>query len=110
MGTMGQAISLSVQNLRAQTRKVVKQIETPRPPDPIMRRLSADHEEKRVTHGATRAGQAKTGDQNELLDLNDPNEGRTLRSKEYPRQWSHRRPQHRFGRPYRLIQQSFQRG
>ena len=31
--------------------KVAGQIETPRPPDPIMRRLRADREEKRVTHG-----------------------------------------------------------
>ncbi len=30
--------------------KVVKQIETPRLPDPIMRRPCADREEKRVTH------------------------------------------------------------
>src|SRR5271170_2823667 len=32
-------------------RKVAGQIETPRPPDPIMRRPRADREEKRVTHG-----------------------------------------------------------
>jgi len=31
--------------------KVAGQIETPRPPDPIMRRPRADREEKRVTHG-----------------------------------------------------------
>ncbi len=31
--------------------KVVKQIETPRLPDPIMRRPCADREEKRVTYG-----------------------------------------------------------
>jgi hypothetical protein len=48
---MGQAISLRVRNLRGQARKVVKQIETPCPPDLIMRRLCADREEKRVTHG-----------------------------------------------------------
>ena len=52
MGTMGEAISLRVPNLRAKPRKVVKQIETPRSPDPIMRRPSADREEKRVTRGA----------------------------------------------------------
>ncbi len=32
--------------------KVAGQIETPRPPDPIMRRPRADREEKRVTHGS----------------------------------------------------------
>ena len=31
--------------------QVAGQIETPRPPDPIMRRPRADREEKRVTHG-----------------------------------------------------------
>ena len=31
--------------------KVAGQIETPRPPDPIMRRPCADCEEKRVIHG-----------------------------------------------------------
>jgi hypothetical protein len=31
--------------------KVAGQIETPRPPDPIMRRPCADREEKRVTYG-----------------------------------------------------------
>jgi hypothetical protein len=46
---MGQAISLRVQSLRAQARKVVKQIETPCSPDPILRRPCADREEKRVT-------------------------------------------------------------
>ena len=46
---MGQAISLRVQSLRAQARKVVKQIETPCSPDPILRRSCADREEKRVT-------------------------------------------------------------
>ena len=38
VGTMGQAISLRVWSLRVQARKVAKQIETPCPPDPIMRR------------------------------------------------------------------------
>lgn len=59
MGTMGKAISLRVQNLR-QNPKVVKQIEMPCPPDPIMRQPSADREEKRVPHGATRAGITRT--------------------------------------------------
>src|SRR4051794_24406218 len=31
--------------------KVAGQIETPRPPDPILRRPRADREEKRVTYG-----------------------------------------------------------
>ena len=52
MGTMGKAISLRVQSLRASARKVVVQIGTPRPPDPIMRRPCADREEKRVTRGS----------------------------------------------------------
>jgi hypothetical protein len=52
VGTMGEAISLRVSNLGAQARKVVKQIETPRPPNPIMRRPCADREEKRVTRGS----------------------------------------------------------
>ena len=51
---MGEAISLRVRNLRAASPKVVRQIETPRPPDPIMRRPRADREEKRVTHGSDR--------------------------------------------------------
>src|SRR3546814_8273043 len=51
VGTTGQATSLRVQSLRALARKVVKQIEAPRPPDPIMRRPCADFEEKRVTYG-----------------------------------------------------------
>ena len=42
---MGETISLRVLNLPAQARKVVKQIETSRSPDPIMRRPRADREE-----------------------------------------------------------------
>ena len=68
VGTMGKAISLRVQSLRARARKVVKQIETPRLPDPIMRRPCADREEKRVTRGN------ETEDRKEQLDLNDPNQ------------------------------------
>ncbi|MCI4679109.1 hypothetical protein K9U39_20255 [Rhodoblastus acidophilus] len=49
METKGKMISLRVQRLRAES-KVVKQIETPRLTDPIMRRPNADREEKRVTH------------------------------------------------------------
>src|SRR3546814_18872656 len=51
VGTAGQATSLRVQSWRALARKVVKQIEAPRSPDPIMRRPCADCEEKRVTYG-----------------------------------------------------------
>ncbi len=36
--------------------KVAKQIETPRPPDPILRRPRADREEKRVTYGRDMSG------------------------------------------------------
>ena len=50
VGTKGEAILLRVQSLTAQVVKVVKQIETPRLSDPIMRRPCADREEKRVTH------------------------------------------------------------
>ena len=47
--------------------KVARQIETPRPPDPIMRRPCADREEKRVTHG--------NGSRREKqLDPNNPNQ------------------------------------
>jgi hypothetical protein len=53
---MGEVISLRVPNLQVQAGKVVKQIETPRSPDPIMRRPCADREEKRVTPGATPSG------------------------------------------------------
>lgn len=50
VGTKGKTISLRVSNLYAERlRKVVKQIETPCLPDPIMRQPCADREEKRVT-------------------------------------------------------------
>ena len=51
--------------------KVVGQIETPRPPDPILRPPRADREEKRVTHGS---GQRRE----EPLDFNNPNQRRLL--------------------------------
>ena len=52
VGTMGEAITLRVRGRRAAVPpKVAGQIETPRPPDPIMRRSRADREEKRVKHG-----------------------------------------------------------
>ncbi len=51
MGTMGEVISLRVRNRMVQDLQVAGQIETPRPPDPILRRPCADREEKRETHG-----------------------------------------------------------
>lgn len=48
---MGEAISLRVRNRTQQCVQVAGQIETPRPPDPILRRPCADREEKRVTRG-----------------------------------------------------------
>jgi hypothetical protein len=59
VGTKGKAISLRTSNLWAQDRKVAKQIETPRSPDPIMRRPRADREEKRVTRGSERTTKAE---------------------------------------------------
>jgi hypothetical protein len=51
-GTRGKAIPLRVSILPSRrSRKVVKQIGTPRSPYPIMRRPRVDREEKRVTHG-----------------------------------------------------------
>ena len=47
--------------------QVAGQIETPRPPDPIMRRPCADREEKRVTYWNDRS-------QEEQLDPNTPNQ------------------------------------
>src|SRR3546814_17598535 len=63
--------SLRVQSLRALARKVVKQIEAPRSPDPIMRRPCADCEEKRVTYGDDEPDD--DADQ-EQLDLDNPNQ------------------------------------
>ena len=51
-GTRGKAIPLRVSILPSRrSRKVLKQIGTPRSPYPIMRRPRVDREEKRVTHG-----------------------------------------------------------
>lgn len=77
---MGQAISLRVSSLGgSKPAKVVKQIETPRSPDPIMRRprkaAGADREEKRVTRGRCDPEERRR-DQQEQLDLNDPNQRR----------------------------------
>jgi hypothetical protein len=51
--------------------KVAGQIETPRPPDPIMRRPRADREEKRVTHGRDMRNEDR-------LDPCNPNQRRLL--------------------------------
>src|ERR1700691_5968133 len=51
--------------------KVAGQIETPRPPDPIMRRPRADREEKRVTHGRDMRNEDR-------LDPGNPNQRRLL--------------------------------
>ena len=48
---MDEVISLRVRNRRQRCFQVAGQIETPRPPGPILRRPCADREEKRVTHG-----------------------------------------------------------
>src|ERR1700710_2822211 len=73
---MGETISLSVLSQSAPADQVVKQIETPRSPDPIMRRPCADREEKRVTRGSDTAGSRKhrSGD----ACLTDPNQRRHL--------------------------------
>ena len=61
--------------------KVARQIETPRPPDPIMRRPCADREEKRVIHG-------KRHEAEEQLDPDNPNQRGLLESvlKDYCRE------------------------
>ena len=68
VGTMGAAISLRVQSLRAGPQGRGK-IETPRSPDPIMRRPCADREEKRGPTGSTYRQKKQ-----EQLDLNGPNQ------------------------------------
>ena len=71
VGTVSEAISLRVPNLRAKARKVVKQIEAPRPPKPIMRRPCANREEKRSTRGSDTI---RTRAEQKQLDLDDPNQ------------------------------------
>ena len=90
VGTMGEAISLRVQNLQAQARKVVGQIETSRSPDPIMRRPCADREEKRGPAGATYPGQKVRSS----LTSTDPNQRGLSETRllsfnpgNYPRRW-----------------------
>ncbi len=53
---MDEVISVRVRNRRQRCFQVAGQIETPRPPDPILRRPGADREEKRVTHGHETGG------------------------------------------------------
>ena len=69
VGTIGEATSLRVLSPR-HPREVVKQIEGPNRTDPIMRRLPADREEKRVTRG--NGTKNPTG----ALDLQSPNQRR----------------------------------
>ena len=54
----------------------MKQIETSRLPDPIMRRPRADREEKRATHANEMSADRFTGQ--EQLDSHDPNQRRLL--------------------------------
>ena len=72
VGTMGEAISLRVPNRSASADQVVKQIETPRSPDPIMRRPRADREEKRVTRGSDTPGPGNID--GEIACLTNPNQ------------------------------------
>ena len=74
VGTMGKAISLRVKNPPAQASKVVKQIETPRSSNPIMRRPGADREEKRVTRGGDT--DKTIGTDQKQLDHSNPNQRR----------------------------------
>jgi hypothetical protein len=60
VGTIGKAISLRAQNLRASPQGR-GQIGTPRLPNPIMRRPCADREEKRVTRGAMHPDANRSG-------------------------------------------------
>jgi hypothetical protein len=77
---MGKAISLRVSNLWAKAGKVVKQIETPRLSDPIMRRPRADREEQRVTRG-NETSKKRVTITTGRLDANDPNQRRHLNPK-----------------------------
>jgi hypothetical protein len=74
MGTMGAAIPLRVPTAATRVADAVKQIGTPRSPDPIMRRPRADREEKRETHGRddSRPKEKST----EQLDPINPNQRR----------------------------------
>ncbi len=80
MGTIGKAISLRVWSLTAQAFKVVRQIETPYLPDPIMRRLGGSSFRRRPRREACdprkRAARGVKGVRKEKLDFNDPNQRR----------------------------------
>jgi hypothetical protein len=67
---MGAAIPLRVSTVATSFADAVKQIGTPRSPDPIMRRPRADREEKRVTHGRDNCRRTKISA--EQLDPGDP--------------------------------------
>jgi hypothetical protein len=88
VGTIDKVISLRVQSLPAQAGEVVKQIETPRFPGPIMRRPDADREEKRVTRGnetSKKRDPIRTG----RLDFNDPNQRKLSEPAEEHEQKAH---------------------
>ena len=68
---MGEAIPLRAQSLQAQAGKVVEQIGTPALLIPSCGGLSADREEKRVTHGSDTAQPNRVQEQ---LDFRDPNQ------------------------------------
>ena len=68
---MGKTIPLRAPSLRAKARKVVGQAETPRSPDPSMRRPCADREEKRGPTGTTNPEMMT---EQEQLDHDDPNQ------------------------------------
>jgi hypothetical protein len=60
----------------------VKQIETPRSPDPIMRRPRADREEKRVTRGSDTPGPGNID--GEIACLTIPNQRELLKPLGHP--------------------------
>jgi hypothetical protein len=72
MGTMGAAIPLRVSTATTRVADAVKQIGTPRSPDPIVRRPHADREEKRETHG--REDSRRMEKNTEQLDPTNPNQ------------------------------------
>ena len=83
MGTMGAVIPLRVSDAATPVADAVKQIGTPRSPDPIMRRPRADREEKRVTHG--RDERWRTEFSTEQLDPRDPNQRRLSETQVFER-------------------------
>ncbi len=73
VGTMGQAISLRVQSLRAEPARSRDRLGRLALLTPSCGGLCADREEKRVTHGSDRAEL----DHQEQLDRNRPNQRRS---------------------------------